>query len=554
VKANAMMSGNVSGRLGVAGGPSLRWTMARIAGLPLLLVILAVALSASSRAAVAQLPGSSTTRAAPSEGPLMLLGDDDQTFAVESARIAGLLGEYRTLIFRRTVKSGTWIPSTEVAGQVTAATLWRGQLALLMEGNSWRICFSDGSTQGPLPPKGVELLDLAGDGQRLMAVAKATGRDPFVLELQGGSWVEGPAFPDHLSPTGSALIGGKLYVCGRVGTSLVVFVGSDVVPKEDSGGAPATSRAATSRAAQASAPTDAATTRPVSIQWGRVHSLDAVPPSAVAELLEVRGEVGLWVHEPGAGGTLYLNIAHFDPAKRIDLGPNTGQVVVAGGRIRYIYNDRARKATYEQAYDLSGKPLGKPEIFAVTQSIADERLRQLIEGLAVAGAMGGILLAWRRRAEMTEAAIAEAGKLALAPWSMRVGSASLDAIPWIAAVAYLVLAEHVGVLDLLSETRTAYVYLVGAAACVMQSLMGELMFGGRSLGKAVFGLRVVTLAGGPVSPGNVLLRNLLKMTALVFPPIWLSVLMSPMRQSVWDAATGTVVVATKTEEERNDER
>jgi len=68
----------------------------------------------------------------------------------------------------------------------------------------------------------------------------------------------------------------------------------------------------------------------------------------------------------------------------------------------------------------------------------------------------------------------------------------------------------------------------------------------RTLGKLVFGLRVVSLDGTRPSAGALLTRNLLRLIdlALGFFPLVLLVY-SPLRQRAGDVAAGTLVVLNK---------
>ena len=125
----------------------------------------------------------------------------------------------------------------------------------------------------------------------------------------------------------------------------------------------------------------------------------------------------------------------------------------------------------------------------------------------------------------------------------------IDALPAIAGWVYY--ADKIGAAELAGA-------VVGGAAA---SAPAELIFGGsvllyllhttlfevltgRTPGKMIFGLRVVSLDGTPPTRGQFLTRNLLRVVdvGLAFLPVLL-VPFSPLRQRPGDTAAGTLVVS-----------
>ncbi|CAA9382805.1 MAG: hypothetical protein AVDCRST_MAG64-759, partial [uncultured Phycisphaerae bacterium] len=83
---------------------------------------------------------------------------------------------------------------------------------------------------------------------------------------------------------------------------------------------------------------------------------------------------------------------------------------------------------------------------------------------------------------------------------------------------------------------------IGFAIHLLHTTAAELA-GGRSLGKIICGLRVISVDGQPPTKGQVVTRNLLRVidVGLQFLPLLL-VPFSPLRQRAGDAAAGTIVV------------
>ncbi|MGA7270749.1 MAG: RDD family protein [Acidimicrobiia bacterium] len=91
--------------------------------------------------------------------------------------------------------------------------------------------------------------------------------------------------------------------------------------------------------------------------------------------------------------------------------------------------------------------------------------------------------------------------------------------------------------------------LVVTAIVLGYYIVFEALNGGRTPGKAAFGLRVASVDGTPLSLGAVTLRTLLRL--IDFLPVAyaigaISVLVSPRNQRIGDLAAGTVVIRDRT--------
>lgn len=75
----------------------------------------------------------------------------------------------------------------------------------------------------------------------------------------------------------------------------------------------------------------------------------------------------------------------------------------------------------------------------------------------------------------------------------------------------------------------------------------EIVTGGRTLGKRVLGLRVVTAEGGTPGPGALLIRNLVKSLDIVFGVPLMAV--DPLSRRLGDHLAGTLVVHERAREE-----
>jgi uncharacterized RDD family membrane protein YckC len=157
-----------------------------------------------------------------------------------------------------------------------------------------------------------------------------------------------------------------------------------------------------------------------------------------------------------------------------------------------------------------------------------------------------IIASIRRRREMQETMLS-ADELALAPLGRRLGAGALDAAPILVALALVSYwwnrEEAAG--EPLFGVRSQLAALGSVVLYLLHTTVSEVA-SARTLGKLVFGLRVVSLDGTRPSAGALLTRNLLRLIdlALGFFPLVLLVY-SPLRQRAGDVAAGTLVVLNK---------
>ncbi|MEM9702205.1 MAG: RDD family protein, partial [Planctomycetota bacterium] len=165
---------------------------------------------------------------------------------------------------------------------------------------------------------------------------------------------------------------------------------------------------------------------------------------------------------------------------------------------------------------------------------------------------------FRMRIETPENIVLE---LPLAGLVRRFGAWGIDtAIRMAVLFAAAILATFLGVLGLGGSAVGAFLLLLFLSEWAYFTLC-EAFYGGRTLGKLAFGLKVVRTDGGPVTFWPALVRNLLRfadsLPVLISPPPHimgglplygigtLCCTLTPRRQRVGDLFAGTVVVRTQ---------
>lgn len=143
--------------------------------------------------------------------------------------------------------------------------------------------------------------------------------------------------------------------------------------------------------------------------------------------------------------------------------------------------------------------------------------------------------------------------LTLAGLGSRMGAAIIDILIQGAALVAVVLAMTLAGASLDPELG---VFLVGVGTLVISVvvlgyyLLFEALNGGRTPGKAAFGLRVAMMDGTPVSLGAIAIRTLLRVIDFL-PGLYalgaLTIMLTGKNQRIGDLAAATVVVRDRTE-------
>jgi uncharacterized RDD family membrane protein YckC len=255
------------------------------------------------------------------------------------------------------------------------------------------------------------------------------------------------------------------------------------------------------------------------------------------------------------GNDFVRNIALAMPGKlSADVGSQT--LVAAFGNLRWIgyAGDQQIEQDYSldqfpQSFPAAAKPSvvpsPKPPVIPLTPWIGGDAVLLLLAVLAAA----------RQRNLPTSEPGGDQrdAKPGIAPMGMRFVAGLVDLAPILAVVAILHPANAANPLANIDEQSLTVLAELSVATYVLHTLVAELICG-QSIGKMVFGLRVMGSDGNPPKMWSIALRNLLRVfdvTLLGFP--LLIVFINPLHQRVGDLISGTVVVGGEAEEEENGE-
>ncbi len=206
-------------------------------------------------------------------------------------------------------------------------------------------------------------------------------------------------------------------------------------------------------------------------------------------------------------------------------------------------DDRTGDDLYEQRYDVSSgrpaDPVGRPsslESGADANRGAVPTWLQVLVLASLTFSFGASVYRYLSANPKDKPTAADAPRpAALGP---RFKAGLVDALPMLAAVAAAAVGARGGTWGGGSSLTTVLILLVGAALYVGHTTLLEVATG-RSIGKRLFGLKVVRVDGSPATPGQLAGRNLLR----VCDPV-VVLMISPLGQRSADVAMGTMVVST----------
>ena len=414
---------------------------------------------------------------------------------------------------------------TSIAGRVVGFTSHRGDKIAFTEIGSWRVIFPGGSSTGDQLPGGARLRNLAGVGDELFAVGRLHG----TTRLYQYDSTLTPKWKD-LGPLPAMTIDTAADVpvaLGAVGKTLYI------------------------------ARADGATgVEYLTVDQGVVSLVGKAEVGFVvseAEVLDLGGTLVVWASPGDAHGGVLLWDLPSDGQRMQRLGSKAGEVAVAGSRLRFIYGDEKTKESFEAIYDLQGNAVGKPLVFEVPLRGGAQQLVQLLQVAVLMGLALAITVSFIRSSETrqaTEAYLQGRLRVNVAPLMKRAGAAVIDSLPLVAALVYVgSIGNSATGDDWIMDPVPVLMVMAAALVCVTHMGIGELV-SGKSIGKAIFGLRVATLTGTKPSVGAILVRNLLRLTDYL---LILTVVLSPLRQRMGDSVAGTIVVDEAPPEEEEPE-
>jgi uncharacterized RDD family membrane protein YckC len=475
-----------------------------------------------------------------------------------------------TDIFYRSKWTGNaeWVELDPVSDRVVSMATSNGELLVVLADGQWQIADDDGMRAGPDGLDWKEMVAVGSDSSAVWsivrwqppstmqseisttapatapatqpAVAEAPAEPPprlMVCQFSDGQWMEPERLPDGVSDDPAQM-------------SMTVVGGMPVLAWRTPDGRLCVSRLGENHT------------------WSRPVFVDVPADPFDFKLLTIRERSVLWIGatssttRPTTQSSTAAAVGEVligdDFKRRIPLklpatlpatiGPQT--LVAAFGNLRWIAY--AGSQQIEQDFNLDTFPSAFPPVAPMSAVPAARQqpipLDPWIAGDALLVLVAGVSAFRQRNQAETEASAAkEKPKPSLAPLGVRFVAGLVDFAP-IFAIGALV-QEPNGPNPLSAITRSLFeLLMLGIGTYVLHTLVAELICG-QSIGKMVFGLRVLDTEGKPPGAGAIIMRNLLRGFDVMLVAPLLIMLITPLHQRVGDLLAGTVVVSLNGEEE-----
>jgi uncharacterized RDD family membrane protein YckC len=437
-----------------------------------------------------------------------------------------------------------WNSLPVLPGRAIAIAARSSQLAVLMSNGQWLTLWEDGSASGePLPANG-KIKAISDDGTHLWAIGWVNGGIAAANKAIAAA-TQPTTMPGDTNEIASSepvrSIPGKMVVFHEVDGQWATFaeLPADAIINDDT----PVSFTIMDGAPLVAFKTPAGVLRTARYiaggQWKDIIKPIEDPSAANFRVLSDGFKPFLWWTNGNTPGELYMQGATGDPQTTLawvskDQLDGLPTATIAGGYL-CVFGPHAGKVL-EQRYKLNGTPFETAAELKMTDDTSQSLLPRWMEVVFLTS-MGFSVGAsvFRQWSEPEKGPVVEPP--APAPILPRLAAGLLDALPVIGALFYLGLKTDA--FNDPAKFPALKAIIILASAVVVYLLHTTLLetFTGRSAGKWVFGLKVVTLEGEAPKRSQLLIRNLLR----VIDPL-VMIIISPQGQRSADAVAATMVV------------
>jgi uncharacterized RDD family membrane protein YckC len=408
------------------------------------------------------------------------------------------------------------------------------QLAAVLAGGNWIMASEDGtSSEGPALPDGARLIDLAGGDDTFWAIGSA-GVLPGTTTSAPATATSPTSASTSPATTQATAVPPAFYKLDNG-----VWESIAPIPREAILGSVPASLTIIDHVPYIAFPDEAHAIRVVGLDsstWKTIAVLSGDGAVTSARLLRGTAVPVVWIARAKGSDTLDF-LEEPRPPQHVVLSfvPSSAQdraVAYALGRIRVLFG--TGKTLSEQDLDASNGNISGTVIPVVFQTeIPVYGIFHAMQYVIWTALFLAIVGAMRFRRQM-QGMVFDLEKIHLAPLGRRLSAGVIDLFPLVIGIAIFE--------GPISDQTRELVLAVSTGLYLLHTATSE-MLTGRSLGKWLMGLRVVSLTGERPPWLALLLRNLLRVidVGLLFVPL-IVVVISPLRQRTGDVAAGTLVI------------
>jgi uncharacterized RDD family membrane protein YckC len=460
---------------------------------------------------------------------------------------------HSTILMRRLSKETRWHKLATISGRVISIAAQADNARVLLDNGDWMTIWEDGDSLGP-PILGVKLIAFTADHDDLWAVgipapvpeaatrATTASSQPTPLTSAAAAvlaTLSAPATQPTTAPLITQPTGPALYHFDGVHWSSAAALPANIGSLAPS---------SISLAFLDHNPVLAINQGPAGIHvWslenGKWVDVMQAQPSRIAKdfgLLDAGLPPTVWF-TPGGPGEL-ATVAGNRPLGPDGSGENDSRSATRAAEAIRLFS-ASGEHLFEQDYSPDGTAMDKPvELTVDAEGPATELENWIAPLLTVILTM--LLFGATRRTELEElpTALTEAN-LALAPLLPRFIAGVIDALPVL--ISMLIVAGQLSQNGSGAQMPTngqMLPFYIGTGIYLLYVSLSELVFA-TTLGKWIFGLKIVTAEGTRPPAVAILVRNILRLVDITL--VWLPlavVLFSPLRQRLGDITAATLVV------------
>lgn len=446
-------------------------------------------------------------------------------------------GEHTLIRGRAVGAEAGWVTVARPASRVVALANRGTELAALFESGDWMLLWQGGRALGALPDDGAKLLMLASGPDSIWSIAgggratasttsitpatEPSGAAPHgelgLYKLERGKWLRQSWLPADVTAADAGRI--SMTVAGSVPLIAILQFGGSI-----------------------------RTLRWEQNRWVEIPPVGALEVRQI-ELISNGGRPILWAAADTGAGRLHFLAAEWSAPRALEMkdAPRAGEprtIAIAANNIRLLFIRDRR--IFEQTFDPHGAALREATPLPAAPAVPDTTPNRIITLAAAIMLMIVVLGSLRRGGGAAPASAAVAAGLIPAPLLLRFIAGVIDAAPLLIPCLFIFKDLDPSRDDIEAlVAATSWWFYASLGAYLLYTWICEALFG-RTLGKLLFGMRVVALDGAAPSARAIFARNALRLvdvTMLAIPLVL--VILSPLRQRVGDIAARTVVVSGK---------
>jgi hypothetical protein len=421
----------------------------------------------------------------------------------------------RTVVQMRASGAQRWRMLSKLDGRAVALANRGKDLAVLLETGQWMLLWEKGGALGQPLPNDAQVLALAGDDTALWAIGRGMIESPDAAPTTRASSAQKTVSTRAVRGIGlfewdaqqwksrAFLDADRFTSSAPADASMLLLSGRPVLALRESGGALRVMRLEAD---------------------GKLREFGTTQASGAFKLVGASSRAVLWTSAGGPAGVLApVELLGESPPTALapprDLSESDPRSITgAAGQLRLVFIHDNK--LFEQAYSLSGQRSGEANALSAVETAPTDNLSNWLGIMLLVMLTLGLPRVGGSRsvsAENSDGAISIQRQkgASIAPIRLRLQAGVLDAMPVIVVSIFVASRIHTASSDEVYELIKPYWPLTTGAMVIyfLHTVIAEMLSGGKTLGKWIFGIRTVMADGSRARMMPLLIRNVSRVIA-----------------------------------------